>query len=83
MKKMIRYAYREAVTQGRFTHKVDDIWVYDDYNEALRDLQSDRKLYEVSPEYSVQVIAEDYFVASDGQVRIERYIITILTRHEE
>lgn len=71
----MRYAYREAVTHGRFTHKVDDIWVYDDYAEALRDLKSDRKLYEDDPQYTVRNLKEDYFVVYDGQVRIERYII--------
>lgn len=75
----MRYAYREAVTHGRYTHKVDDIWVYDDYNEALRDLLSDRKLYEADLQYTVQVITDDHFIAFDGEACIERYIIN---KHE-
>lgn len=70
----MKYAYREAVTHGRYTFKLDDIWVYDEYNDALHHLQTDRRLYEASPEYSVQVVADDHFFASDGEACIERFI---------
>lgn len=70
----MKYAYREAVTHGRYTLKLDDIWVYDKYDDALQVLQIDRKLYESSPEYSVLVVADDHFFASDGQACIERFI---------
>lgn len=70
----MKYAYREAVTHGRYTFKLDDIWVYDEYKDALYHLQTDRMWYEANPEYSVQVVADDHFFASDGEACIERFI---------